>query len=110
MTMYPEAQRKAQEEIDAVVGTHRLPNIDDRDSLPYIDSLLKEVLRWGPATPLGLLHLRHISPALLSRYVLSGSPSSDQGRRTRRILHTRRNCCYRQRLVNLTQVPPALLH
>jgi cytochrome P450 len=56
MTLYPEVQRKAQEEIDAVVGTHRLPNIDDRDSLPYIDSLLKEVLRWGPATPLAGPH------------------------------------------------------
>ena len=110
MALYPEAQRKAQEEIDAVVGNHRLPNIDDRDSLPYINNLLKEVMRWGPATPLGMLDLRRLSPALLSCRSLSGSPSSDQERRTRRILHTRRNCCYRQRLVNLTQVPPALLH
>ena len=74
MTLYPEAQRKAQEEIDAVVGTRRLPNIDDRDSLPYINGLLKEVMRWGPATPLGLLHLRHMYPVLLSRCSLSGSP------------------------------------
>ncbi|KAF8259466.1 cytochrome P450 [Lactarius quietus] len=56
MTLYPEAQRKAQEEIEAVVGTHRLPNIDDRDRLPYVNALLKEVLRWGPATPLAGPH------------------------------------------------------
>ena len=99
MNLYPEAQKKAQEEIDAVVGTHRLPTIDDRDRLPYVNGLLKEVLRWGPATPLGLLHSRRISSALLTRRSLSGSPSTDQGRRTRRIFHTRGNCCYRQRLV-----------
>ncbi|KAI9447305.1 cytochrome P450 [Lactarius psammicola] len=56
MTMYPEAQKKAQEEIDAVVGNHRLPTIDDRDRLPYVNGLLKEVLRWGPATPLAGPH------------------------------------------------------
>ncbi|KAI9449499.1 cytochrome P450 [Lactarius psammicola] len=56
MTMYPEAQKKAQEEIDTVVGAHRLPTIDDRDRLPYVNGLLKEVLRWGPATPLAGPH------------------------------------------------------
>lgn len=56
MTLYPEAQRKAQGELDAVVGTHRLPTIDDRDRLPYVNGLLKEVLRWGPATPLAGPH------------------------------------------------------
>lgn len=79
MTLYPEAQRKAQEEIDAVVGTHRLPTIDDRDRLPYVNCLLKEVLRWGPATPVGMLYPRCISPALLTCCSLSGSPSTDQG-------------------------------
>ncbi|KAH9059342.1 cytochrome P450 [Lactarius vividus] len=56
MTVYPETQRKAQEELDAVVGTHRLPTIDDRERLPYLNALLKEVLRWGPATPLAGPH------------------------------------------------------
>ena len=88
MTLSPEAQKKAQEEIDAVVGTHRLPTIDDRDRLPYVNCLLKEVLRWGPATPVGMLYPRHESPTLLSHFFLSGSSSTDQGRRTRRILHT----------------------
>ncbi|KAI9448530.1 cytochrome P450 [Lactarius indigo] len=100
MTLYPEIQRKAQEELDAVVGTHRLPTIDDRDKLPYLNALLKEVLRWGPATPLGLLRPGRMSPALLtaSRRSLSWSPPSDKGRRTRRILHTRGNYHSRQRL------------
>jgi len=56
MTLYPEAQRKAQEEIDRVVGTTRLPTFDDRPNLPYVDALVKEVLRWNPIAPMGVPH------------------------------------------------------
>jgi cytochrome P450 len=54
MTLYPEVQRKAQAEIDRVVGNSRLPDYSDQDELPYIDAVLKEVLRWHPVTPLGM--------------------------------------------------------
>jgi len=56
MAMYPDAQRKAQEEIDRVVGSYRLPSYDDRASLPYVEALFREVLRWGPASPLNTAH------------------------------------------------------
>ncbi|TFK56140.1 cytochrome P450 [Heliocybe sulcata] len=56
MTLYPEVQRKAQAEIDAVVGNDRLPNHQDRQHLPYVEALVKEVLRWNPVTPLGVPH------------------------------------------------------
>ena len=56
MVLFPEAQRKAQEELDKVVGFNRLPEYEDRESLPYINALCKEVLRWQPVTPLGLPH------------------------------------------------------
>lgn len=46
MLLYPEAQRAAQEELDRVVGKSRLPEIEDRESLPYITALVKEGLRW----------------------------------------------------------------
>lgn len=49
-------QRKAQEEIDRVVGTDRLPSYDDRVNLPYVDALVKEVLRWHPIGPMGVPH------------------------------------------------------
>jgi cytochrome P450 len=52
MTLYPDVQRKAQEEIDLVVGNSRLPDYSDEDKLPYIQAVLKEVLRWHPVTPL----------------------------------------------------------
>lgn len=56
MVLFPEAQRKAQEEIDSVIGQDRLPGFDDRPRLPYVNCLLQEVLRWHPVVPLGLPH------------------------------------------------------
>ena len=53
MALYPEVQAKAQSEIDRVIGSDRLPGFQDRDSLPYLNALTKEVLRWNPVSPLG---------------------------------------------------------
>ncbi|KAH7337396.1 cytochrome P450 [Rhizoctonia solani] len=57
MALYPEVQTKAQQEIDAVVGSNRLPTFSDRPKLPYIERLLLEVLRWQPGIPLGAPHV-----------------------------------------------------
>jgi hypothetical protein len=54
MTLYPEVQRKAQAEIDQIVGNSRLPEFSDEVALPYVQAVLKEALRWHPVTPLGL--------------------------------------------------------
>jgi cytochrome P450 len=54
ITMYPEVQKKCQAELDAVVGNSRLPTFADRDSLPHLATMLKEVIRWGPTTPLAI--------------------------------------------------------
>lgn len=48
MELYPDVLRKAQEEIDSVIGDERLPEEDDRDRLPYVDALFKELIRWEP--------------------------------------------------------------
>lgn len=53
MLLYPEVQRKAQEEIDRVIGPNRLPTMDDDLDLPYIRACMKEALRWMPTTILG---------------------------------------------------------
>lgn len=53
MMHYPEVQDRAQKEIDACVGTRRFPDFDDRSSLPYVDAVLRETLRWHPVFPLG---------------------------------------------------------
>ena len=51
MITNPEAMKKAQEELDRVVGRRELPDFCHKDSLPYIDALVKEVLRWGSSLP-----------------------------------------------------------
>ena len=53
MALYPEVQKKAQAEIDAMVGPDRLPEFYDRPSLPYINAVVKELIRWNLVTPLG---------------------------------------------------------
>ncbi len=45
MLKNPDQQRRAQEEIDRVIGPNRLPELGDRDSLPYVQALCNEVLR-----------------------------------------------------------------
>lgn len=35
MMLHPEAQKRAQQELDTVVGSDRLPTIADRSSLPF---------------------------------------------------------------------------
>ena len=50
---YPEVQKKAQAEIDAVVGRERLPTLADRPNLPYVEAIMSETLRWGPVAPMG---------------------------------------------------------
>ncbi|EUC55382.1 cytochrome P450 family protein [Rhizoctonia solani AG-3 Rhs1AP] len=56
MVLHPEVQTKAQTEIDSVLGGTRLPEMTDRDSMPYVCCIVKEVLRWWPAFPLGVPH------------------------------------------------------
>ncbi|KAJ7244875.1 cytochrome P450 [Mycena rebaudengoi] len=56
MATHPDFQTKAQEEIDSVVGTHRLPEFEDRPSLPYVEAVYREVMRWKPIAPLGAPH------------------------------------------------------
>jgi hypothetical protein len=50
MVLYPECQVRAQKEIEAVIGTERLPTFDDRSSLPYVESVLQETLRCVPVS------------------------------------------------------------
>jgi Cytochrome P450 len=70
MVLYPEAQQKAHEEIDAVLGTDRLPDFGDEASLPYVSALCTEVQRWHPVAPLGELDLSQLIWRLISCHYL----------------------------------------
>jgi cytochrome P450 len=73
MLANPEAQRKAQEEIDSVVGRGQLPDFEDEEALPYLAALVKEVLRWRNVAPFGGLTF-NFSTNLLNDLLGSGHP------------------------------------
>jgi cytochrome P450 len=56
MVLFPETAKKAQEEIDRVIGSERLPQFSDQENLPYIRAMIKEVLRWRPVNKFGMQH------------------------------------------------------
>ncbi|KAJ7648773.1 cytochrome P450, partial [Mycena polygramma] len=55
MVMYPEVQKKAQAAVDDVVGHGRLPDFED--DIPYVDAIVREVLRWRTVLPLSMQFL-----------------------------------------------------
>ena len=56
MIAHPEIQKRAQDELDAVVGRSRTPTFADAPNLPYIQAVIKETLRWRPVLPMAVPH------------------------------------------------------
>ncbi|RXW19792.1 hypothetical protein EST38_g6053 [Candolleomyces aberdarensis] len=56
MAIHPDIQKKAQAELDRVVGPDRLPDFDDKDDLVYLKALITELVRWQQVTPLAIPH------------------------------------------------------
>ncbi|KAL5514754.1 hypothetical protein ACEPAG_2070 [Sanghuangporus baumii] len=57
MVLYPDVQKRAQEELDRVVGKNNLPSLDDLPNLPYVEAICKECLRWQAVGPFGVAHM-----------------------------------------------------
>ncbi|KAF9442056.1 cytochrome P450 [Macrolepiota fuliginosa MF-IS2] len=57
MCLHPEVQKKAQLELDMVLEGKRLPDLNDRPFLPYINAMVKEAIRWHPVLPLAVPHM-----------------------------------------------------
>jgi len=73
LTLFPQVQRRAQEELDVVVGRDRLPAFDDRPRLPYIEAFCKELMRWQMVTPIGLPHLSSRDDVYRGYFIPKGS-------------------------------------
>ncbi|KAJ7675727.1 cytochrome P450 [Mycena polygramma] len=56
MALHPEVVQKAQNELDSVTGSNRLPGFEDRSTLPYCEAVYREVMRHTPGAPLGIPH------------------------------------------------------
>ena len=54
MALNPHVVKKAQEQLDRVLGGERLPDFSDQEDLPYISAIIKEAYRWGCSSPIGV--------------------------------------------------------
>ena len=55
-TFYPDVQERLWQEINDIIGTSRLPTLEDKVKMPYAQALITETLRMANTVPLGLPH------------------------------------------------------
>jgi cytochrome P450 len=77
MAMYPEKQALAKAELDQLLRGKRLPTIADRGSLPYIEAMIHETLRWHVALPAS-----EFSPLNVRKFSISNAKFAGLPRRT----------------------------
>lgn len=53
---HPDVMQRAQAELDNVVGPERIVRESDLEHLPYLEAVLKEVMRVQPGAPMGVIH------------------------------------------------------
>ncbi|KAG1836042.1 cytochrome P450 [Suillus subalutaceus] len=82
MVQHPHVLRRAQAELDDVLGSgesglpskaKRLPTFEDRSNLPYCDAVFTETLRWGVPVPLNLPHRLTQPDTYEGMYIPQGS-------------------------------------
>ena len=56
MALHPHVLKKAQAELDAVVGFQRMLEFSDLQSLVYLQAVTKEAMRWHNTVPLCIPH------------------------------------------------------
>ena len=57
MANHPEVQARAQGELASAIGSGRLPTMEDRAALPYVNAVVKECLRWRSVVPIPPPHV-----------------------------------------------------
>ncbi|XP_021359334.1 steroid 17-alpha-hydroxylase/17,20 lyase-like [Mizuhopecten yessoensis] len=70
---HPEVQKRAQLEMDEVVGRARLPTLKDRSSLPYTEAVLHEVMRVATVSPLGIPHAARVDSMICGYDIPKGT-------------------------------------
>ncbi|XP_069508834.1 cytochrome P450 2D17-like [Ambystoma mexicanum] len=57
MLLYPDVQRRVQEEIDSVIGRDRKPTMQDQVNMPFTNAVIHETQRCGDIAPLAVPHV-----------------------------------------------------
>ncbi|KAI0705412.1 cytochrome P450 [Earliella scabrosa] len=73
LSLNPSVVKKAQAELDAVVGPTRLPDFQDQDSLVYVNALIKEAMRWHTVVPLCVPHMTMADDELNGYFIPAGT-------------------------------------
>ncbi|NWI41803.1 CP1A4 protein, partial [Picathartes gymnocephalus] len=56
VALYPDVQRKIQEELDRTIGRERRPRLSDRGTLPYTEAFILETFRHSSFVPFTIPH------------------------------------------------------
>ena len=64
----PKIQQKLHEELDQVIGPNRLPDLEDRRSLPYLEATITEALRISSVGPV-IIHKTTVDTSLQGYHI-----------------------------------------
>ena len=70
---HPDVQRRLQEEIDSVVPRDRLPSLDDKQKLPYMEAAILEIMRFKTLAPLGVPHITMCDTEVVGHFIPKGT-------------------------------------
>lgn len=73
VSLHPEVLERAHAELDAVVGPHRLPDFRDKDSLIYVNAIIKEAMRWHSVVPFGVPHATSADDEFRGYFIPAGT-------------------------------------
>ncbi|PIK37443.1 putative cytochrome P450 1A1-like isoform X2 [Apostichopus japonicus] len=69
LAIYPEVQRKVQEELDDVIGRDKLPTLQDEQNLPYLCAVIYETIRFSSMSLFGVPHATKCDTIIEGYYV-----------------------------------------
>ena len=67
--MNPKVQDNVHKELDAVIGSDRMPGLDDRENLPYLEATIAEILRYSSLVPLLFPHSTTVDTSLSGYFI-----------------------------------------
>lgn len=75
LSLTPDVQRRAWDELDTIVGRNRMPTSEDREAMPYIEAICQEIVRWHVVIRLGAAHKNVTEDVYNGMYIPAGAVS-----------------------------------